>query len=986
MTETSKISTRAIQSAAKGREADVLDALGIDWRTGRPHIACPYPDHDDGSPSWRFVQSKGRAFCTCIQGSHSVFDIAMKMRGSDFEDAKIFVCEALGRRELIKEHDPAERRFPATDPASLLNPAEDRRHDALVRAYIAFRLGLDAEAAPMPRTPFAGWAALPYFDPPASGRRNAKPAHVGDFPCAVFGTTSADGRRHAHRIYLAPEGAGKADLGPGPNGYARDPKKSAKVMEGDNTAGRSVLWGDPDRAVRIIVAEGIETAAAIAHVYAEAIEAGTVAVAAAISASGVEAFQPWTATKRITIAADRDEGAKADGKPGSRRGERAARRIGLRLHERMSIDIALPGAAGESIDFLDVLRRDGPEAVRSTIESGRAFAPTRGELEEMATSQGRAAELAEIAKVYPLPTLDTMELTYRHTESDRVKVHKVTWDRDPATGRREQMETPIATPFGVTARLRNADHADAYGLRIAVQDMNGRPRVVDTDRAQLARRGAPEVMTALYSAGLRTETDGEAIVLQALKAADPEREVVVLRRPGWQDLQGLPDPAFIGPAGTVMGAPEDIALELGAVARMAPDVASGGSFDGWRDATTAALRVEGCEHWTIGIVAAFAGPIVSLTGLDTCGVNLSGMSSGGKSTAQRLAASAWSTPDIRKPGLCQSARATDNAIEALAYRATGTVLSLDELAHVHGKEAGRMIYTIAGGVGKRRMNAEAAIRESYTWSTFAILSGECSLAEKVTRDGGEWSAGMAVRILDVDVTGINRTVAAATLERIDGIDRHFGHAGPAFVEAMIKAGIHRQPTALRERVLRAARQLAGDTADSATIRAATPLAIIYVAGELAKSFGIVPDWTHIGHAITWAWESFKRSADSIALSPDEQAIGNLREYAARRWGVTIKPLDIEGGVNNREAEGWYDEEAVYLPASTIHAATGHVLKERQVGILLEGRNMLARRDGDRYTVRWVPSIGMVRAYALKRSEFGRAGQQRQAFSWHDDLR
>ena len=115
----------------------------------------------------------------------------------------------------------------------------------------------------------------------------------------------------------------------------------------------------------------------------------------------------------------------------------------------------------------------------------------------------------------------------------------------------------------------------------------------------------------------------------------------------------------------------------------------------------------------MGIVAAFAGLLVSLIGLDTCGVNLSGQSSSGKSTAQQLAVSAWSTSDIRRPGLSQSARVTDNATEALAERATGTILSLDQLAHVSGKVVQKLIYMLAGGVGKRRMTSDAKLRESY---------------------------------------------------------------------------------------------------------------------------------------------------------------------------------------------------------------------------------------------------------------------------------
>ena len=103
------------------------------------------------------------------------------------------------------------------------------------------------------------------------------------------------------------------------------------------------------------------------------------------------------------------------------------------------------------------------------------------------------------------------------------------------------------------------------------------------------------------------------------------------------------------------------------------------------------------------------------------------------------------------------------------------------------------------------MTADATVRDSYTWSTFAILSGECSLEEKIRADGGEWLAGMAVRIVDIDVTGVNRNVDQATLAQIAAIEAHYGHAGPAFVRALVAAGAHREATGLRDEVQRAAR-------------------------------------------------------------------------------------------------------------------------------------------------------------------------------------
>ena len=270
--------------------------------------------------------------------------------------------------------------------------------------YLAHRFGVPVGAVPIPSTSMVGLKALGYWDPPQEGSK-AKPKLLGEYPCAVFATVAADGGTHAHRIYLAPAGAGKADLGIGSDGRSREPKKSAKSIAEDNVAGRSVLWGDPGRAPHIIVTEGIETGAAVALAFAAEIEAGEIAVAAAISATGVEAFQPYPATTRITLGADRDEGSKTNGKPGSRRGERAARTFGIRHRTRVQIGIALPGGAGLSVDWLDVLLSGGVDAVRKGLLAAVPFLPTTAELEEATERQSRAGELREIAAKYPLPAM-----------------------------------------------------------------------------------------------------------------------------------------------------------------------------------------------------------------------------------------------------------------------------------------------------------------------------------------------------------------------------------------------------------------------------------------------------------------------------------------------------------------------------------------------------------------------------------------------------
>ena len=223
----------------------------------------------------------------------------------------------------------------------------------------------------MPSTPVVGWRALPYYDPPP--KKGGKPKLVGRHPCIVFGTIAQDGRKHAHRIYVAAGGAGKAELGVDPDGHPRDPKKSAKLAAGQSAAGCAVLWGDP-KTPHLLLAEGIETAAALAHAHRAEIESGEITIAAALSTSGVRTFVPWPATRKVTIAADRDE-SKPQTDRAFKAGESAARAFALAHRERLEVYIALPGDPGEDVDWLDMLRRAGVEAVRSGIAAASRFEP-----------------------------------------------------------------------------------------------------------------------------------------------------------------------------------------------------------------------------------------------------------------------------------------------------------------------------------------------------------------------------------------------------------------------------------------------------------------------------------------------------------------------------------------------------------------------------------------------------------------------------------
>jgi hypothetical protein len=535
------VTTRAIGQAARGRETEVLDALGIDWRKGKPHLQCPYPDHTDRNPSWRWDDLRNRALCTCIDKADSIFDVVMKVRAVDFEGAKVSVAEFLHCDDLIRTKGAGGQK---TDPASLLNPPASNRDDGLPACYLAGRLGLaDPAAVPLPATRMAGWRALAYYEAGGKGAANGTPVLVGHWPCAVFETVAPDGRRHAQRIYLSPDGRGKAELGPDPNGKARNPKKAARRdPDGPGTAGCCVAWGNPDNE-HIILAEGIENADAVALSLA-----GEQPVLSALSAVGVESFSPWPSTRIVTVAADRDEAKRG---AGFKRGERAAKNLAMRLAAEgrdVEVRIALPGTSGTNYDFLDLFRDSDPDRVRKVILKAAPFEPSPEELAEFAGRGRRRSVLEELAAAFRLPPLIGLRVDWRYTETDEIWLYRFKGTReDKQTGDKQEIWEPVSSPFGKLVLLLSAGEHGTHGLRVHIRTFAGTTDAIDFMRAELPKLGASGVRAAMMGAGVRVGNGGEQTIVDILKQAQPGEFIQITTAFGWTEAEG--DSVFLTPGG-----------------------------------------------------------------------------------------------------------------------------------------------------------------------------------------------------------------------------------------------------------------------------------------------------------------------------------------------------------------------------------------------------------------------------------------------------
>jgi hypothetical protein len=626
--------------------------------------------------------------------------------------------------------------------------------------------------------------------------------------------------------------------------------------------------------------------------------------------------------------------------------------------QSIPVAIALPGAPGQGYDFLNLFLDKDPDRVRAALFASELIEPTPEEIEEFKNRRQRKSEIERVAAAYPPPP----GLDYHPTRAGEIWLHR----HKKATGEKKTDElVAVCSPFAIPAFLRKIDGEEAYALRIAVQDLNGNARLLDIDRGDLARQGASEIRARLMRAGLRVDNGGENDIVAALKRIRPQDEIIAVSRTG-RHTSPEGDAYFVSPGGRVFG---DVkpgqAFEL--INRL-PN-AEAGTLEGWQEAIGIVSEAENCPHWALALAAGFAGVLTDLCGFESHGMHLSGPSSLGKTTALKLAVSAWSSPK-QGAGLLHPMLSTENAIEVIAHRSHGTIMGLDEAASTDGVTFIRIIYMLAGNTGKSRMNwLDHSLEAILTWAIFGLSSGEQPISQKVEESGGRLSSGASARWFSVDVSDVNPSVERRILNVIAGIERHHGHAGPAFFRGLVEHDLHRDPEPLKQRIDAAARKLAGEDADGVWIRAAMPLAIVSVAGELAMQLQILPK-LEFGDAITWAWEQFVVSREAEALDSPILAVRNLRDWIAEHFGTSIRHIDDADRVLTRDAAAWYDDATIYLPTFRASEAIDGALSLPALGRALKKARLLSHQtDPSRATVRWIPKVGKIDAYALNRDEF-----------------
>ncbi len=303
-----------------------------------------------------------------------------------------------------------------------------------------------------------------------------------------------------------------------------------------------------------------------------------------------------------------------------------------------------------------------------------------------------------------------------------------------------------------------------------------------------------------------------------------------------------------------------------------PAFSSSGSVDDWRD--TVGRLAAGNSRLVFSLSIAFAGALADVAGEDSGGFHLRGKSSSGKSTALKVAASAWGNPD----GYVRLWRSTLNGLEGLAALHNHGLLVLDELSQMEPSEAGGGAYLLANGQAKHRLSRTGTARQAASWCLLFLSAGEESLSAMMARAGKKPNAGQEIRLADIEADagagmGAFETLheaaspAALALAIKDAAAKFHGAVGIQWLRHIVE---DRQKLGefVSNGIKQFVEEFAPPDASGQVIRVARRFGLVAVAGELATHYGLT-GWDE-GEAIGSASKCFSAWLDAFGGSGNRE--------------------------------------------------------------------------------------------------------------------
>ena len=535
----------------------------------------------------------------------------------------------------------------------------------------------------------------------------------------------------------------------------------------------------------------------------------------------------------------------------------------------------------------------------------------------------------------------------------------------------------IAGPIRVTAFTKD-ELTSIHGMVVMWEDAHSQQHE-EAFPLDVLHKDAKVLAQDLELRGAIVVPGKEQKLLHYLAGFDRKRTPWIKSTPkvGWLDasedglIYVLPDPAggviAVNKTERVIFQPEQ---HSPSTATMHPQ----GTLLDWQQHVAEPCR--GNPFLVFSLCLALAGPLVKAARAESGGVHFYGRSSRGKTTAAQVAASVFgcgADPSDHGLSYVQKWNATVNAFEALLAAHNDGLLVLDEIHTCDAKDFGSVIYNLAGGRGKSRLDKNAGLRQQRTWRALVLSTGEKSARQKIEEENKRIFDGQRLRLLDVptdhgiitDSHGSDPGDFALSLKR--ACARYYGTAGTAFLHGIITKyeTSHALAAVVQRELDNCESTLAPPDLGPVERRGLRRFALAQVAGQLACELGVLPfDHDEIAQAVqavTRAWLS-----DDVTFPESvrgaQQVQGFIQRHQARFRAADNDhetPRDLAGYIGN----GLY----LFTAQGFSEAVGGYDVKD--VARELRTRELLFSNEPDRFVSKHQIRIGgedkRLRLYAVK---------------------
>lgn len=492
-------------------------------------------------------------------------------------------------------------------------------------------------------------------------------------------------------------------------------------------------------------------------------------------------------------------------------------------------------------------------------------------------------------------------------------------DKDPVTYR-------LGPPLEIAGRTRGATSED-WGLLLRWHDFDMVPHQWAMPATALfSRDGAWASELARCGWIPEPGTRQKALLAAFFAKVNPPSRIRCVSQVGWDGE------CFVLPDVVYGQGPEPVVLQ----SKMATNpYTAKGSLEGWQE-TVARLAI-GNSRLILATCLALSGPLLNRAGMGPGGVNIFGGSSIGKTTALHAALSVWGGPEAKG-----SWNATKNGLEGALELHNDAFYTLDEMSEASGKSMSEVVFMIGNGTGRARAHTDGSARAIRRWRCSVLSTGEICVDEKLRQEGVSVRAGHGVRLIEIpgdagaglgsfeDLHGVE--CGRAFAEAIETATReNYGHAGRAFVQALIERG---HELTLGEDLRAVTAEWTPRGASGQVGRVVRRFALLAVAGELATGFGVLP-WEpgQAAWGIKRCLDAWLHARGGTGQAEDIHAIQKMTSYISRYGQSRIQSLDPD-----RRNERIFDCGGY---SRTMNGKTQFIFLKEQLATILDGSNVAA---------------------------------------------